>query len=384
MVPLGDNGRLPEGPTQVGVAQLGAAQALDLAGAGDGPFDQATVGQEVFDRGEALDFANFVKERQAQRFTDAGHGLEQGVLPRGDLFGLSLKFRFHLQDLMIEVPDHGQVVFEGELARRMVLGGQQLFFPGIANSSGLFGRDAVVGQLMRMNAGQQFGAAPDVVDALAQECAQGPLLRGIDIGRRNEIGTEQVGELFGVDAVILVLAPVNGFDVKSVGQDEFEAGGLAGIGLPVPAEPALAANGQLVPVGLDQLEEEGEVVVFDVGVDQFFALAIHDADVHLAGVPIDSAVELGGGGLILHSRTQCSGVLRTPVDTVRYAGSAANTPRPFVPPMIAQTNKGFNGSIKGAPANRHPPLASAERRDCLFIGLARNAQCRVPVAELFR
>ena len=123
----------------------------------------------------------------------------------------------------------------------------------------------------------------------------------LDIGRRNEIGTEQVGELFGVDAVILVLAPVNGFDVKSVGQDEFEAGGLAGIGLPVPAEPALAANGQLVPVGLDQLEEEGEVVVFDVGVDQFFALAIHDADVHLASVQIDSAVELGGGGVILHS-----------------------------------------------------------------------------------
>ena len=79
---------------------------------------------------------------------------------------------------MIEVSDHGQVVFEGELAQGMVLGGQQLFLPGIANAAGLFGRDAVVGQLMRMNAGQQFGAAPDVEDALAQECAQGPLLCG--------------------------------------------------------------------------------------------------------------------------------------------------------------------------------------------------------------
>ena len=202
---------------------------------------------------------------------------------------------------MIEVSDHGQVVFEGELAQGMVLGGQQLFLPGIANAAGLFGRDAVVGQLMRLNAGQQFGAAPDVEDALAQECAQGPLLCGIDIGRRNEIGTQQVGELFGVDAVILVLAPVNGFDLKSVGQDELEAGGLAGIGQPIPAEHALAADRQVVPVGLDELEKEGEVVVFDIGVDELLALAIHDADVHLARMQIDSAVELGRGGVILHN-----------------------------------------------------------------------------------
>jgi len=74
VVPLGDDGRLAEGPTQVGVAQLGAAQAFDLAGAGDGPFDQATVGQEVFDRGEALDFADFIEARQDQRFSPGALG----------------------------------------------------------------------------------------------------------------------------------------------------------------------------------------------------------------------------------------------------------------------------------------------------------------------
>jgi len=41
-------------------------------------------------------------------------------------------------------------------------------------------------------------------------------------------------------------------------------------------------------------------------------------------------------------------------------------------------------SNEGAPANRHPPLVSAERVDCLFIGLACHAQRRVPVAELVR
>src|SRR5947207_2614379 len=35
---------------------------------------------------------------------------------------------------------------------------------------------------------------------------------------------------------------------------------------------------------------------------------------------------------------------------------------------------------EGAPANRHPPVGSAEHRDRLFTGLACNPQRRVPVA----
>jgi len=58
---------------------------------------------------------------------------------------------------------------------------------------------------------------------------------------------------------------------------------------------------------VDQFEEIIEIVVPDVGVDQFLALSIHDADVHLALVPLDSTVELCGGGVILHNRTQCCG-----------------------------------------------------------------------------
>ena len=114
-----------------------------------------------------------------------------------------------------------------------------------------------------------------------------------------------MSQLLGVDAIVLVLAAVNGFDVEGVGQDEGQAGGLAGIGQPIPAEHAFATDGQAVSVRLDQLEEELEVVVSDVGVDQFFALPIHEADIHLVGVQIDSAVEFGRGGVILHSCIQC-------------------------------------------------------------------------------
>ena len=93
---------------------------------------------------------------------------------------------------------------------------------------------------------------------------------------------------------------VNGLEVKSVDQDEVKARGLAGIGQPIPAEHALGADGQIVAIGRDELEEIGEVIVADVGVDEYFAGAVHDADIHLASVEINSAVEFRGGGVVFH------------------------------------------------------------------------------------
>ncbi len=70
---------------------------------------------------------------------------------------------------------------------------------------------------------------------------------------------------------------------------------------PVSAEHAFGADGEVVAVRGDEFEEELEVIVFDVGVDEDFAGAIHKADVHLVGMEIDSAVEFRGGGIILHT-----------------------------------------------------------------------------------
>ena len=110
-----------------------------------------------------------------------------------------------------------------------------------------------------------------------------------------------MGNLLGVDAVVLVLAAVDGFEVEGVGQDELETGGLTGVGEPIPAKHAFAADGQIVLVGLDEFKEVVEVVVLDVGVDELFAVSVHEADVHLAGVQVDSAVEFRGGDIILHN-----------------------------------------------------------------------------------
>jgi hypothetical protein len=89
-----------------------------------------------------------------------------------------------------------------------------------------------------------------------------------------------------------------------VSQHESQALSLAGVGEPVPAEHAFGADGQAVAIGFDELEEELKVVVFDIGVDQFLALPVHDADVHLVGMQIDSTVVFSSGGVILHTLIQ--------------------------------------------------------------------------------
>ena len=109
-----------------------------------------------------------------------------------------------------------------------------------------------------------------------------------------------MGDLLRIDPVIFVFATVDAAQVKSVGQDKSEASILAGVREPIPSKHAFAADGKIVTIRLNQFEEEVEVVVFDVGVDQLLALSIHDADVHLPGVEVYSAIELCGRGVILH------------------------------------------------------------------------------------
>ena len=300
VVALGNHRRFAEDPAQIRIAEFGAAPALDLAGTGHRAFDPAAVTQEILDGGEALDVADFVEERQAQVFADAGDGLEQGVIAPGRGLGELLELGFQGRDLRVVMADQGQIVLEGQLANRVVFLRQQLFFPGIAVGTGLANQWTVMGQWMGLDAGQQFAAAPDVEQTLAQQRPQGSFVGGIDIGGRDEVGAQQMRDLFGINAVVFVLAAVDGLEIERVGQNEGQAGGLAGIGQPIPAEPAFGADGQVVAVRRDELEEEVEVIVPDVGMDELVAVAVHEADVPLAGMEINSAVELGGRGVVFH------------------------------------------------------------------------------------
>ena len=260
-----------------------------------------------------------MEDGQAEIIADAGRGFQQGEVAAGGLFGQSQELFFEAGELVVVMADEGQIVLEGELADGIRFLREQVFFPGFAVVRGLAGGGPVVGELMGLNAGQEFAAVPDVEEALAQQGAERTFGGGIDVAGGNQVGAEQVGDLFGVNPVVLVFAAVNGLEVGRVSQDEMDVGGLAGIGEPIPAEHALGADGQIVAIRGDEFEKVGEVVVADVGVDELFAGAVHDADIHLAGMEINSAVEFSGGGVILHSDHSLWG-RKTPVSYVWLCG----------------------------------------------------------------
>lgn len=77
------DGGLADGPVQIGVAEFGTAEALDLTGTGHGALDQPGVAAEVLDGGEACDGVDLVEDSQSQGLIDAWDGLEEGVIAGG-------------------------------------------------------------------------------------------------------------------------------------------------------------------------------------------------------------------------------------------------------------------------------------------------------------
>ena|SRR5579859_4300960 len=108
-----------------------------------------------------------------------------------------------------------------------------------------------------------------------------------------------------------------------------------------------------MPVRRNELEEVIEVVVFDVGMDELLSLPVHDADVHLVGVEVNSAVELCGRCVVFHNGSFVVGSQDPGLNTFGYAGRCSST-SPLVNPMLTKTTKGFEGSIKIAGAAAGP------------------------------
>jgi hypothetical protein len=78
-------------------------------------------------------------------FANAGHSLEQSVLTASDFFGEFMELFLQGSDLGVEVPDHGQFVFERDLTQGMIFGRQEFGFPGIAIGAALADGRPVVG-----------------------------------------------------------------------------------------------------------------------------------------------------------------------------------------------------------------------------------------------
>ena len=124
MIAFGDHRGFTEGPAQIRVAELGPAQAFDLAGTGHRAFDQSRVTQEILHGRESLDITDLVEDSGSEVFANARYRLEQRILPPGYRSGELLKVLFQRRDLLVVMTDHGQIVVQRQLPVRVV------FLPG--------------------------------------------------------------------------------------------------------------------------------------------------------------------------------------------------------------------------------------------------------------
>ena len=128
-------------------------------------------------------------------------------------------------------------------------------------------------------------------------------------------------------------------------------------------------------IGRNQFEEERKVVVFDVGVDELLAVPVHDADIHLAGMEIDSAVELCGGGVILHGDRSLWGPQDPGVILFGYAGAKCWC---TCPPSRPDANKINRGLLRGSiiRCRSRPPIDAVSPHSRLTDLAARLSFCR--------
>ena len=300
VVALGQNRGLPEGPAQIGVAHLAAAEPLHLPGAGHGALHQPAVAEEVLRRGEPRGRIHFKEDRQRQHPAHPRHRQQQLVVAALVRLGQPLGFLVELADLPVVGAHDLHVAFRPELVQRVRVLLQDPLLPHLPVAAALGGRHQPLRGLLRRHVREHLRPPPDVAHPLPQQRAHRPPLRRIDVGRRDQVRPQQVRELLRVHPVVLVLAPVDVREVQRVGQHELEARREARVRQPVPVERALADHRQVVAVRLRQLQEMPEVVAPDVLVDQDLALGVQDARVHLFRMQIDSAVEFRRRRVILH------------------------------------------------------------------------------------
>ena len=112
------------------------------------------------------------------------------------------------------------------------------------------------------------------------------------IADRQQISAQQRSDCLRVGTVVLDLGFVDGLHVESMSQNERDAGIFAHIGHHIPVERALAGHGQIVPVRSNQLQKTFLIMRFDVFMQQLVTRLVHDAQIHVFRVQIDSAVEL--------------------------------------------------------------------------------------------
>jgi hypothetical protein len=277
-----------EGPLEMDISHLGAGELDDLAiGLMPTP-DQAGVGQEALDTLKPAQVVDLVEQGHGQDLADSRNGAKQKVALSVVVADLVEQVELELSDDLIVGLQEGDVGGHRHLDAGLV----EVLDDGAA-ILGLVDpllevREVVLGVGV-LDVSEELGALPDEEGASPHEVACGPLLVGIEVAVGEIAAAQQGGDLEGIDAVVLRLPCMDGLHVECVAEDELDAFLFAEVGDPVPAEDALDGDDEVPAVGLEGLEElvgvAGELLV-----DERAAIFVKNADIHGAGVEVNSAV----------------------------------------------------------------------------------------------
>jgi len=139
-----------------------------------------------------------------------------------------------------------------------------------------------------LDVGQEIRTFADQVASPSEQIPGRAHFWGVDVGLRDHAAAQELGDLAGIHPIVLDLSAVNGFHIESVSKDERDL--LAGtqVGEPVPGEDTFHGDDEIIAKGCDRLEERlgsgRHVPVKNDG-----ALLIQDANVHRAGMKVDTA-----------------------------------------------------------------------------------------------
>jgi len=284
------NGRLGERPLEMGVADLSSTRAFSLTGGLVSRGYKPGVGAEVLDTGEAADVVDLVEEGQREDLADPWDGAKavegMGVVDLGGADEMELDLG---EELVVDINevhihlDHGTHagVFEAIGHIDAVGGISELFAK----------RGQIVLGVGVLDVGQELGAAAHEVVAAPKEIASRAHLGGVDVGLGKGATPEEMGDLEGVDAIVLGLGAVDGAHVEGVTENEGEVFSGAQIADPVPGEHALHGNGHVRAKGVED-PQEGLWRSWDLPVEAHLTGVVEDADIETPGMEIDAAVEV--------------------------------------------------------------------------------------------
>lgn len=283
-------GGFGEGPLEVDVAHLATRRLLDLARRLVGSLDQATIGQELLNPGKAVDDVNLIEQGQRQDLPNPGNRAQQkeaGIVILADLVN---QVELHIPDDLIVGLQKLDIGSDRHLHHRV--------FEVLDDGSSILGlsspllqhREVVLGVGV-LDVGEELSTLPGEEQTAPEQVPCGSHLVRIDVGLGEGAAAQQGSDLVGVNAVVFGLSAMDSLHVQGMPEDEGDVLLRAEVGDPVPAEETLDGDDEVLAVGLDDLEQFAGIAG-KFAVNEGFTGLVENADVHAAGVKVDSTVML--------------------------------------------------------------------------------------------